>query len=72
MIKIMNTNTKTPFRVPSHWLEIKGKEINEDTIKQALDLIDDEISPIDDVRSTKEFRVHLAKTLVQRCLEQMA
>lgn len=34
MIKIMNTNTKTPFRVPSHWLEIKGKEINEgDVIK---------------------------------------
>ncbi|NBG89250.1 FAD binding domain-containing protein [Isachenkonia alkalipeptolytica] len=62
----------TPLRLPKVESFLKGKEINEDTIKQALDLIDDEISPIDDVRSTKEFRVHLAKTLVQRCLEQMA
>ncbi len=61
----------TPIRLPQVEKFLRGKEINQNTIKQALDLIDEEISPIDDVRSTKEFRTHLAKVLVQRCLEQM-
>lgn len=62
----------TPIRLPRVEEFLKGKEINPETIEQVLGLIEEEISPIGDVRSTKEFRIHLAKTLVQRCLEQMA
>jgi len=48
---------------------LKGKKVTEQTVKQAGELLAGEISPISDIRSSKEYRVHMAKIMLGRALE---
>ena len=47
---------------------LRGKKINENLIKEAANIVTGEISPIDDVRSSAEYRRDVAIILVKRAL----
>jgi len=47
---------------------LKGKEITDDLIEEASELIPSEISPIADMRSSKEYRIHMMKIMFKRGL----
>nr|WP_243201600.1 MULTISPECIES: xanthine dehydrogenase family protein subunit M [unclassified Fusibacter] len=59
----------TPIRASRTEAFLMDKRLNEDVIKRASLMIAGEISPIDDVRSTKEYRMDIAQVLVERGLE---
>lgn len=44
---------------------LKGKEINQKTLQQAIDIMNTEITPISDVRGTSEYKRLLANQLVK-------
>ncbi len=48
---------------------LKGKEITEALLKEVQERIPKEISPIDDVRSTAEYRRQVASVLVKRIIQ---
>ncbi len=45
---------------------MKGKMPGNDVLKAARDLVEEEINPITDVRSTREYRMHMAKVMLER------
>ncbi|MCF7858315.1 MAG: xanthine dehydrogenase family protein subunit M [Candidatus Cloacimonetes bacterium] len=45
---------------------LQGKEINEEILAKAGDIISDEISPISDIRSSAEYRTHMMKVMFNR------
>ena len=45
---------------------MKGRELSDDLLRQAQELVIKEISPITDIRSTKEYRLHMAKVMIER------
>ncbi|MFC2104323.1 FAD binding domain-containing protein [Bacteroidota bacterium] len=47
---------------------LKGKEITEEVFDHVRKLVEQEISPITDIRSTKEYRMHVAKFMLEKCL----
>jgi carbon-monoxide dehydrogenase medium subunit len=47
---------------------INGKNITPSLIEEACKLIEKEISPISDIRATKEYRMHMAKIMFERGL----
>lgn len=46
-----------------------GKELSDDLIAQAKQLVKEEISPIADVRASKEYRLHMAEVMLERGLK---
>lgn len=48
---------------------LNGKQLNEKLIEDAKKLIEEEISPITDIRATKEYRLHMAKVMLERGLK---
>lgn len=48
---------------------LNGKTLNDSLIEEAKKLIEQEISPITDVRATKEYRIHMAKIMLERGLK---
>lgn len=48
---------------------LKGKEISDSLIEEAKKLVEEEISPITDIRATKEYRMHMAKVMLDRALK---
>jgi len=48
---------------------LNGKSLNDSLIEDAKNLIEEEISPITDVRATKEYRIHMAKVMLERGLK---
>lgn len=51
---------------------LNGKSLDPDTISHSASLALDAISPIDDVRGSKKFRVHLIPVLLTRALEEIS
>jgi len=49
---------------------LQGKEISEELLEEAAGLISDEISPISDIRSSKEYRTHMMKIMFKRGLQK--
>ena len=47
---------------------LKGKELSEELIAEAVKLIPKEISPITDIRSSKEYRIHISGVMLKRGL----
>jgi CO/xanthine dehydrogenase FAD-binding subunit len=43
-----------------------GKEINDDLIEECKKIIEGEIAPITDIRSSKEYRMHMIKVMFER------
>lgn len=48
---------------------LNGKDLNDSLIEEAKKLIEEEISPITDIRATKEYRTHMAKVMLERGLK---
>ncbi len=49
---------------------LKGKEINDANIKEAQEILATEISPITDIRASKEYRTHIAKVMLEKGLKE--
>lgn len=48
---------------------LEGKELSEETVAEASQIIQGEIKPIDDVRSTAEYRREMSKVLLKRVIK---
>jgi CO/xanthine dehydrogenase FAD-binding subunit len=62
----------TPIRAREIENLLNGKKLTGDNIDGAVALVDDAISPIDDVRGTKEYRSALTKALLRTALHECA
>jgi len=49
---------------------LAGKELSEDVILEAQNIIATEISPITDIRASKEYRIHMVKIMMERALKE--
>lgn len=49
---------------------LKSKDISDKLLEEAAELIPDEISPITDIRSSKEYRIHMMKIMFKRGLQK--
>lgn len=58
-----------PIRTPETEKFLTGKMLTEKVIQKAVDLVKKEVTPIDDIRSTAEYRRHIAGVLLKRFLE---
>ncbi len=61
----------TPVRLPKTEELLKGKALTEDLIMQAAELAQTEISPISDIRASKQYRLDVVAVIVRRCLKQL-
>jgi carbon-monoxide dehydrogenase medium subunit len=48
---------------------LNGKKLTSKLIREAQDLVPDEIQPISDVRAGKEYRMHMARVMLERGLK---
>ena len=62
----------TPVRLPKTEELLRGKEITEALIDEAAKLARTEVSPIDDVRASKEYRLDVVEVIVRRSLKSLA
>lgn len=60
----------TPLYVKAIGDQLAGQPVNDETISKAGQAARDSISPIDDMRGTKEFRLHITSVLTERVLRQ--
>jgi CO/xanthine dehydrogenase FAD-binding subunit len=60
-----------PLRCIQTETVLKGKQVCNDLIQWAEKKLAEEISPIDDIRSTKEYRVKVAQNLLRTFMEQL-
>jgi len=49
---------------------LRGKEITESLLQKAVGIVADEISPISDIRSSKEYRIHMMQVMFKRGLSK--
>ncbi len=47
---------------------LKGKNLTNETIKEAQKIVEQEITPITDIRASKEYRMQMAKVMLERAL----
>jgi len=59
-----------PIPARAHSIEalLNGKELTEDLVRQAMELVPHEISPITDMGSSAEYRLQISKVVLQRGL----
>jgi carbon-monoxide dehydrogenase medium subunit len=59
-----------PVPTRAHKIEdlLNGKELTAEIIAKAQDLVEQEISPITDIRSSKEYRTQMVKVMLERAL----
>lgn len=59
-----------PVPTRAHKIEtfLNGKELTAEIIAKAQDLVEQEISPITDIRSSKEYRIQMVKVMLERAL----
>jgi CO/xanthine dehydrogenase FAD-binding subunit len=50
---------------------LRGRKIDEGVIKSAREMLSQEIAPIDDIRSTKEYRLRVAANLLEEFLSSL-
>ena len=48
---------------------LKGNKLNDHLLHKAQELIPDEISPITDIRASKEYRLHMCKIMFERAIK---
>jgi len=64
----LNAVAVTPVRATKAEEFLKGKKLNDDLAVQAAELALEAISPISDLRSSKEYRNHMCRIMVRRGL----
>jgi len=59
-----------PVPTRAHKIEalLNGKELSAEIIAKVQDLVEQEISPITDIRSSKEYRTQMIKVMIERAL----
>lgn len=62
----------TVMRLPKTEALLAGREIDSATLAAIADTVATEISPIDDKRSSREYRMHVSGVLVKRLVQQAA
>jgi len=60
----------TTMRLPKTEAILVGNKINANTLAAVADTVATEITPIDDKRSSREYRMHVSGVLVKRLVEQ--
>ncbi|MGI6686069.1 MAG: FAD binding domain-containing protein [Bacillota bacterium] len=60
----------TPVRAPKVERALVGKEFTQEMVEEAAKLVVEDISPIDDVRASGEYRKTVASVLVKRALKK--
>jgi len=60
----------TPVRAPSIEKALKGRSYSGGLFQEAATLVEEDIAPIDDVRSTSEYRRRIASLLVREALQE--
>lgn len=68
----MGAVAPTPIRARKAEEYINGKKLTNETIKEASDIAASEAKPIDDVRSSREYRIEMVRVLVNRSLAALA
>jgi CO/xanthine dehydrogenase FAD-binding subunit len=61
----------TPKRAEQLEALLKGKELCAELIKSACHLLEQEISPISDIRCCSEYRIHVSKVMLRRGLSAL-
>ena len=61
-----------PFRAPAIEEHLAGRELDAETMAGLPPLIEEAISPIDDVRASKEYRAHMSRVMLERSLRAAA
>ncbi|MCK5201845.1 MAG: hypothetical protein KAR21_26005, partial [Spirochaetales bacterium] len=64
----LNAVAVTPVRATKAEEFLKGKKLNDELAAQAAELALEAISPISDLRSSKEYRNHMCRIMVKRGL----
>ncbi len=67
----INAVATTPLRLEALEEELNARGLSEASITWATEAIKDHIKPISDVRSSKEYRLHMAGVLFKRCMTQL-
>jgi CO/xanthine dehydrogenase FAD-binding subunit len=62
----------TPVRGPAIEALLRGHEITDALVKEARSLVSEEIAPITDIRSTREYRQHMVEIMLTRALKAAA
>ena len=62
----------TPLRLPKTEALLAGKPITPFLMEEAAEMAAAEVSPIDDVRASKQYRLDVVRVLVRRSLEALA
>lgn len=57
-----------PFRAPGIEAYLAGRDLDPETLAGLPPLIAEAISPIADIRATKEYRVHMSRVMLERTL----
>lgn len=60
----------TPIKANKAEEALKGKKLDQETIAEAAETAAEETKPIDDIRSTAEYRKEVTKVLVRRAIEK--
>jgi CO/xanthine dehydrogenase FAD-binding subunit len=60
----------TPVRAPTIEAALSGQSYDQGLFRQAAGLVEEDIAPIDDVRSTAEYRRQIASLLVREALQE--
>jgi carbon-monoxide dehydrogenase medium subunit len=61
-----------PFRAPAIEAHLSGSDLDDETLAGLPPLIEEAISPIDDVRASKEYRSHMSRVMLERSLRAAA
>ncbi|GAI30604.1 unnamed protein product, partial [marine sediment metagenome] len=61
----------TPIEIKEIRAEMIGKRFNQLNFNQLGQLVEDKISPIDDIRGTKKYRKDVAKEIMINALEEI-
>ena len=64
----LNAVAITPVRAEKAEAFLKGKKLTEELAAEAAELALDSIAPISDIRSSKEYRIHMCRIMVKRGL----
>ncbi len=68
----MGAVAPTPLRLPKTEALVNGKPIDDALIEEAAKLARTEVSPIDDVRASKEYRLDVVETIVRNGLKTLS
>jgi len=67
----MTAVAPTPIRLYALETALEGKEITQDLLDWVTNQVSDSISPISDMRSSKEYRLHVSGVLVKKGLSRL-